>query len=256
MLIEQAKKKERKQCVRHWRVWHQLTRVIVIAPLISALFLLSACVIQAPARPGDPQFAPVIGPKSPKPQASPGSLFQSGFEMTLFHDRKAHRIGDIITITLNERTVSSKSSNVSIDKDSDISVEENAAGTAGTVLGTRPSFKNLSLLTDLASGREFSGEAAAGQSNNLQGNITVTIADILPNGNLVVRGEKWMTLNNGDEYIRISGIVRLDDISPDNTVLSTKLANAQISYSGTGSMAESQTMGWISRFFNSPYWPF
>lgn len=84
----------------------------------------------------------------------------------------------------------------------------------------------------------------------------MTVAEVLPNGNLVVRGEKWMTLNRGDEFIRISGIVRPDDISPNNTVVSTRLANAQISYSGTGTLADSQSMGWLARFFNSEYWPF
>jgi hypothetical protein len=71
----------------------------------------------------------------------------------------------------------------------------------------------------------------------------------------VVRGEKWMTLKRGEEFIRISGIFRPDDIAPDNTVSSTRLANAQISYSGTGTLADSQSMGWLSRFFNSAYWP-
>ncbi|MEJ2444755.1 MAG: flagellar basal body L-ring protein FlgH [Exilibacterium sp.] len=79
---------------------------------------------------------------------------------------------------------------------------------------------------------------------------------MLPSGNLVVRGEKWMTLNRGEEYIRIRGIVRPEDISQSNTVASTKLANAHISYSGTGSLAESQEMGWLARFFNSAYFPF
>jgi len=71
-----------------------------------------------------------------------------------------------------------------------------------------------------------------------------------------VRGEKWITLNRGDEYIRISGIIRPEDVSQENTISSTKLANARISYSGTGELAESQSMGWVSRFFNNPLWPF
>jgi flagellar L-ring protein FlgH len=84
----------------------------------------------------------------------------------------------------------------------------------------------------------------------------VTVADVLPNGNLVVRGEKWLTLNQGDEYIQISGIVRPIDIRTDNTVLSGLVADARITYSGKGMVADSNKMGWLSRFFASAIWPF
>ncbi len=220
--------------------------------LLLSTVLLQACVVQQPARPGDPYYAPVIGPTSVPEKRGDGSLYSANTSMSLFDDRKAHRIGDIITVVLSERTVSSKSSGVSIKKENDISFNEGS----GTLLGTSPSLKNLSLGTDVQQDRDFSGESDADQSNTLQGNISVTVADVLPNGNLVVRGEKWMTLNRGDEYIRITGLVRPDDIESDNSVLSTKLANAHISYSGTGELADSQSMGWLSRFFNSALWPF
>ncbi len=237
------------------------TRRVKTWLLAAALASLCACVIQPPPRPGDPYYAPVIAPGKMQAPASDGSLYprEYGYQpsngLSLFNDSKAHRIGDIITITLNERTVSSKSSTVSIDKDNETTVDEDD-DTLGTLLGTRPSFKNLSLLTNLNSERAFDGDASADQRNSLQGSITVTVADVLPSGNLVVRGEKWMTLNRGEEYIRIRGIVRPEDISQSNTVASTKLANAHISYSGTGSLAESQEMGWLARFFNSAYFPF
>jgi flagellar L-ring protein precursor FlgH len=84
----------------------------------------------------------------------------------------------------------------------------------------------------------------------------VTVAEVLPNGNLVVRGEKWLTLTNGDEYIRLSGIVRPDDISPDNIVLSERIANPRITYRGQGAVAESNIPGWLGRFFRSALFPF
>jgi flagellar basal body L-ring protein FlgH len=84
----------------------------------------------------------------------------------------------------------------------------------------------------------------------------INYANLLPNGNLVVRGEKWLTLNQGDEYIQISGIVRPVDIRTDNTVLSTQVADARITYAGRGTLADANSMGWLARFFNSPYWPF
>lgn len=232
---------------------------MIIADPIRSLFrpalwllacALAGCASQTPVRPGDPAYAPVMQvPERSAPPAS-GSLFQGGQGLELFADRKANRIGDIITVVLNERTVSQKTNNVSITKENDTDFD------AGPLLGTTPSFKNLSLESDLAHDREFTGEADADQSNSLEGNISVTVADILPNGNLLVRGEKWMTLNRGDEYIRISGVIRPEDINPDNTVLSQRLANARISYSGTGELADSNRMGWLGRFFNSPVWPF
>ncbi|GAB1266411.1 flagellar basal body L-ring protein FlgH [Aurantivibrio infirmus] len=221
---------------------------------IFAISFLQACVIQPPPKPGDPYYSPVIS-ASPRPEQSVGgSLYKTGMGLSLYGDTKAARVGDVITIMLDERTVSSKSSSTSVTKDSEVSFSEDSGG--NTLLGSNPTFKNLSLLTDLTQERDFSGAAGADQSNRLQGSITVTVADILPNGNMVIRGEKWMALNQGDEYIRISGIIRPADISPQNTVPSTKIANARITYSGTGSLADSQTMGWLSKVFNSVFWPF
>jgi flagellar L-ring protein precursor FlgH len=90
----------------------------------------------------------------------------------------------------------------------------------------------------------------------LKGSITVTVAKIMPGGNLYVQGEKWIKINQGDEYIRVRGIIRPTDITRSNTVLSTQLADARISYGGTGTLAQSNSAGWLSRFFLSPLWPF
>ena len=218
--------------------------------LLATPLILIGCGAQTQVKPGDPAYAPVMSLPEPPARPSSGSLFMAGNGLELFTDRKAHRVGDVITIVLNERTTAQKTSNVEVTKESDASFN------AGPILGTNPSYKNLSLDTDLQQDREFTGEADADQSNSLQGNITVTVADVMPNGNLVVRGEKWMMLNRGDEYIRISGILRLEDVSPDNTAPSNRLANARISYSGTGELAESNQMGWLTRFFNNPVWPF
>lgn len=221
--------------------------------LVLALWIvsLSACMQNRKPLPDDPAYAPTVSANMPVPQRTAGSLYQDAYGMSLFDDRKAHFVGDVITVTLSEKTVSKKSSGVAVKKNSSADMN------AGTLLGaTNPSYKGLSLENSIAHNRTFSGDADADQSNSLEGNITVTVAEILPNGNLIVRGEKWITLNRGDEFIRISGIIRPDDIAPDNTVVSTRLANAKISYSGTGSLADSQTMGWFSRFFNSGWWPF
>ncbi len=227
-------------------------RNTTVAVMLASALLLGGCMTNDKPTAGDPYYAPTISAAQAMPQRTDGSLYQDSYGLSLFGDRKAHFVGDIITVTLSEKTVSTKSSKVNVKKDS--STVFNAG--PGTLLGTDPTLKGLSLATNVAQNRNFGGDAGADQSNSLQGNITVTVAEVLPNGNLMVRGEKWMTLNSGDEFIRISGIVRPDDVAPDNTVASTRLANAKISYSGKGTLADSQSMGWLSRFFNSSIWPF
>lgn len=218
-----------------------------------SVLLLSGCVSQPPL-PDDPYYAPVMELKDARAPGENGSLFSENQSLALFTDRKATRVGDIINVILEERTTSSKSAKVDVTKDNTITI--GGTGDNPTVLGTVPGVGNISLATGLDGAREFAGEADADQSNQLSGNISVTVVDVYPNGTLLVRGEKWLTLNRGDEYIRLSGLIRPDDVTPENTVRSTKIANARITYSGTGTFAASQQMGWLSKFFNSPIWPF
>lgn len=225
--------------------------------IVCSLLVLAACQSAQIIKPDDPSFAPVVAPTIVKPKPITGSLFVPGYGVSLFGNTNAHRVGDIITVVLDERTVSSKSSTVGVDKDSSISLLENGAGTLlGKDLTKKlPLIGNITLPTSANHSRQFEGDASADQSNRLQGNISVTITDVMPNGNLVIRGEKWLKLNTGDEYIRISGMLRSLDVGLDNMVSSTKLANARIAYSGTGELADSQRQGWLGRFFNGPYWP-
>jgi len=159
------------------------------------------------------------------------------------------RVGDVLTITLEERTQASKKTDSKSSKKSEIAFDE------GTLLGSTISAGNLSMVTNTSQERSAEGEADAGQSNSLSGNISVTVAEVLPNGLLRIRGEKWLTLAEGDEYIRLSGLVRPEDISIDNSVLSTKIADARIAYSATGAFASVNRQGWLSEFFNSEWWP-
>lgn len=240
-----------------------MNRQMLCLPLLAAGLLLGGCVAPT-AKPDDPYYAPVL-PRTPLPTAqNNGSIYQAGFESNLFDDRKAFRVGDIITITLNERTQASKNANSNIQKDSSGAMgvpnlfgmavaPKNPLASIGALGMTN---SNLSLDSSWNSSRDASGSGQAGQSNSLSGSITVTVAEVLPNGILAVRGEKWMTLNTGDELVRISGLVRADDIATDNTVASTRVADARITYSGTGSFADASQPGWLSRFFLSPLWPF
>jgi flagellar L-ring protein precursor FlgH len=231
-----------------------MNRLIIVLSML-ALAALSGCV-SPPPKPDDPYYAPVL-PRTPLPAAqNNGSIYQAGFENSLFDDRKAHRVGDIITITLNERTQASKSAGSEIKKDSSANIGLTSL-LGGTVSAANPFSDNqLSLGAEYSATRDTSGDSKAAQGNSLSGSITVTVAEVLPNGILSVRGEKWMTLNTGNELVRIAGLVRADDIATDNTVPSTRIADARITYSGTGAFADASQPGWLDRFFVSPLWPF
>jgi len=231
-----------------------MRRLLIVLPLVSAV-IVSGCMAPAP-KPNDPYYSPVL-PRTPLPAAqNNGAIYQAGFETNFYDDRKAYRVGDIITVTLNEKTQASKNSNSKISKDSRANIG------LGSLFGGAVSMANpltdnkMTLGAEYEAARDTSGSGQAGQSNSLSGSITVTVSDVLPNGILAIRGEKWMTLNTGDELVRIAGLVRSDDIATDNTVPSTRIADARITYSGTGAFADASQPGWLDRFFISPLWPF
>ncbi len=231
-----------------------MSRLLSVFALGGAV-LLAGCVGPTP-KPNDPYYAPVL-PRTPLPAAANnGSIYQAGFEQNLYSDRKAFRVGDIITITLNERTQASKNANSQIGKNSN--AELGLTSLFGSSLTTNNPLgsNDLSLSAGYSGDRTTKGDSKAAQGNTLTGSITVTVADVLPNGIIAVRGEKWMTLNTGDELVRIAGMVRADDIATDNTVPSTRVADARITYSGTGSFADASQPGWFDRFFLSPLFPF
>lgn len=217
----------------------------------------AGCASRMPA-PNDPHFAPVY-PKTPRVDIqNTGSIYGNSMGVTLYEDQRARRVGDIITVILQEKTTSSKTSGTDLNKSDQNQMAVNS------LLGLQPNtnvpFMNskgdLTLDSNTKNDRKFAGAAKSDQSNQLTGNITVTVADVLANGVLLVRGEKWITLTQGDEYIRIQGLVRAADISPDNTVISSKIADARIAYGATGDFADVNSKGWLSRFFTSDIWPF
>lgn len=203
------------------------------------------------ALPNDPFYAPIL-PDIPRQKvAEDGSIFQSDMANSLYSDVKARRVGDIITVNLEENTRATKSAGTSTSKETEVEIDP-IIGLGGNNIGIGGQSIQLGLETT----NEFESDASANQSNNLVGSISVTVVQVLANQNLLVRGEKWLTLNNGDEYIRLTGVVRPADVSPSNEIVSTKIANARIQYSGTGTFSTSQKEGWLSGFFSSEYWPF
>jgi flagellar L-ring protein precursor FlgH len=215
--------------------------------------LLSGCQSTSSYQPlpNDPFYAPIM-PEIPRQKVSEdGSIFQSDMANNLYSDVKARRVGDIITVNLQENTSATKSAGTSNSKETGLELSP-IVGLGGNAVN----LGGQSIQLGVDSSKDFTGDASANQSNNLTGSISVTVVQVLANQNLLVRGEKWLTLNNGDEYIRLTGVVRPADVSPTNEIESTKIANARIQYSGTGTFASAQKEGWLSGFFSSEYWPF
>lgn len=180
-----------------------------------------------------------------------GSIYKAGGDLRLFQDLKAGRVGDILTVRLIERTNASKQSNTSTSKST-------SAELANPIIFGTPTTRNGVPLFEgsLSGDQSFDGAGSSSQSNSLVGDITVTVTERLPNGNLRIRGEKWVNLNQGKEFIRLSGIIRPYDIEPDNSIASLRIADAQISYSSRGVLAAANRMGLISRFFHSILHPY
>ncbi len=195
---------------------------------------------------GDPAWAAIHPKKKPEHYvAETGSLFSESHMTDLYDDAKPRGVGDIITVQLDETTNASKSANADMSKSNDASMDPLNVGGQELKVGGQYNFSY-----GLKNDNKFSGDSSAKQSNSISGSISVQVVEVLANGNLVIRGEKWMTLNTGDEYIRLSGTIRPDDIQYDNTIASNRVSNARIQYSGTGTQQDMQEPGFLARFFN------
>ncbi|MEN9897468.1 MAG: flagellar basal body L-ring protein [Pseudomonadota bacterium] len=217
-------------------------RFIVLMPL-----LLAACSAPLPKR--EPSFSPVAPADLRPPAQSSGSIYMAGYDNRLFEDHTARRVGDILTVNLLERTNSIKRAQNRDSKSDTISAS------LPTLFGLGALLLGGDMKTSMLSEKEFEGQGDVLQNNQLTGLISVTVVELLPNGNLKIRGEKRVTLNQGDEFIRLSGIVRPVDIKPSNIIDSEKIADATFMYTGEGSLNDANTHGWLSRVFNSPWFP-
>lgn len=220
---------------------------------------LSACAglnrLQGDVRPFDapPPYpvaqAPVAAAAAvPQTGDGGGSIYasRSGKGLRLFQDNKASEVGDLLTIVLVESTSASTQAKTAVAKKSATSMSVPTLGNA--VLP--------GLSASLGGDRSFSGNGDSAQSNKLDGQLTVQVVQDLGNGNLLVRGDKQLRLNQGDELVQVQGIVRRADIGPDNRVTSDRVGDARIVYGGRGALARSNAMGWLGRFFNSALAPF
>ncbi len=223
---------------------------IIGRSLASMLVVFSTgCALERPL--SKEEYAPAQ-PVMPEARSEvDGAIYHPSNNQFLFGDIKARRVGDLLTVILQEQTDAAKTASTKAAKSSSNGIP------APTILGGAvTAFGRDVFQTSIDSSNDFSGSGDSSQSNSLSGNITVTVSEVLPNGNLVIRGEKLLTLNQGSEVISIAGIVRATDVTPENTVVSSQIADARITYAGDGIVADSNNAGWLTRFFQHPLWPF
>lgn len=181
-----------------------------------------------------------------------GAIFSIHASSPLVSDRRARHIGDVLTIVLQETNKATKSNNAKMSKGGEFNMglptglvsPKGAGGVIQSKLAAKDAMK-----TD--SEYSFNGTGSAGQSNSITGQITVTVVKVFRNGNMYVRGEKRLRLTSGMEYIRISGLIRPEDVTPDNRVDSRRVAQAEISYTGAGGVSDASQRGWLNKFFGA-----
>lgn len=173
-----------------------------------------------------------------------GSIFQNGNVRPLFEDRRARYVGDTLRINITENTAASTKSNTNAARTSSISAS------AGPIIGLPgKSFDGMQLAA--SSANKFDGSGASGANNVFTGAITVTVIEVLPNGNLLVSGEKQVAIGHGQEFIRLSGVINPSFLDSANSISSAQVADARIEYKESGVISEAQVMGWLARFFLS-----
>lgn len=213
-------------------------------------FVLPLCAASLFAACGTTPSTIAQGPNTARPQvpaaAVPGNgaIYQSASYRPLFEDRRARQVGDILTIVINEKTQAGKAASSSGSKTG--AIDSSISGIAGLPLKT---LQGIGVTAD--SSAEYADKSALGSSNTFSGTITVTVVEVLPNGNLVVSGEKQVALDKGVEYVRLSGVVQPDSIQAGNSVSSTKVADARIEYRTSAKLDSAEVMSWLARFFLS-----
>lgn len=216
-------------------------------------FLLSGCeALNPPVAGRNPDYAPTY-PATPDPKQlrkETGAIYDPETVLPLFETMRARHEGDILTVFLLENTNASKNATLQQMKNESNMIKNKLFLGRPIELGG-----GYSMDFDLSNQRQFNGSAQAVQNNQLAGSISVTVAKVLANGNLVVQGEKWVRINQGEEFVRLSGIVRPQDIKADNSITSDRVANARISYGGTGQVNNTNAQGWLARIMWGPLFP-
>lgn len=212
--------------------------------LIVVVTLLQGCMSQPNWKQGDPLKINNINEPMPYVKRTNGAIYQQGSDTYLYGSSRAHRVGDLLTVHVDENINAQDSMSSSTSRSS--TLKDGIALTSVIKPGT----------LDISGDNKYAGAGNSQQSNTITGDITVTVIRVLSNGNLVIRGYKTLVLSNGTEKIGISGIVRQIDInSADNSVLSSKIAEAHIAYLGRGDLKRSSSKGWGSKIYSGSVWP-
>jgi len=211
----------------------------------SALFALALAACAAPRHDIVTEGPTTARPPEVPPNVVPtGGIYQAAAYRPLFEDRKPRYVGDILTVQINEKLNASQSANSNTEKKSDFAL--NLPGVSG-VLGK--DIKSVSANANVSN--TFDGKGATTSSNLFTGTITVTVIDVLANGNLHVVGEKRIGIRQNSEVLKFSGVIDPAQIQPGNLISSTQVADARLDYRGGGYIEEAQIKGWLSRFFDS-----
>jgi flagellar L-ring protein precursor FlgH len=192
-------------------------------------------------------YSTVMASVPDAPPPANGAIFQASTGYAaLYEGARARRVGDVLTIVLVESTAASKSASSKLNSGGGFSITPPTTGSLSLFQGTDAS---------ISGARNFTGQGATDQSNSLSGEVSVTISKVLPNGTMLIQGQKRVTLNRGDEFVQIKGLIRAADIDASNRVPSTRVADAQIAYTGKGDVARAGRQGWLGRFFSvvSPF---
>lgn len=210
--------------------------------LLPLFVVLAACETVPPTN----VHQPMTARPSPRPEVpgGNGSIYQAGFTRPLFEDRRARYVGDTITIKISEATSASTKSNTNLEKSSSQSAAINN-------ISRLPGRGLIGLGVDASSSTTMDAKGDAANNNVFTGNLTATVIEVLPNGNLLVSGEKQLAIGGQTEYIRVSGIVNPSFVTIANEIESAKIADARIEYKSAGVISEAQVMGWLARFFLS-----
>ena len=207
------------------------------------LVLLAGCASRAPIAAAPEEDAVPVARTVQRGVS--GGVFSSD-ALSLTSDARAYRVGDVVTVILQETTQASKRAGTSFSKGSSVGITP--LGALGKTFGKTG--------VDISADRSFAGDSTSTQQNALSGALTVIVQEVLPNGLLRVAGEKNMTLNQGEEFLRLKGYIRAADVDADNQVSSLRVANARIAYSAKGVLADANSPGWLTRFFTGPLMPF
>ncbi len=237
-----------------------MKKAMVILPIILTIFLLMTAGCGGGAKSLAVKPNPEYISSNPKPPAPPprteGSLFSEASMTDFYRDLKAYKIGDIVTINIVETSKASKKAGTNIQREHSLSAGiSNLLGFQTQIPHYSGGTFNPSSLLGAKYSSKFDSSGKTSRQENMTAQISARVVGVLPNGDLSIRGTREITVNFEKQYIILEGIVRPSDISSDNTVLSTYIADARITYTGKGVLTAEQRPGWLARFL-SKIWPF